>query len=159
MARGPSESRPQPCGERPYSSRGLGTPATYFEDLSEGAKGSRGKFGEIILPSSTRPAPSAALPSPIVQEGLSFWPRRPCLGLLSPDREPRRARGARCGRPRTTALQAQSRNPGRCETGPKRIVIRVWEEAMPRVPHLRLPVLKDRLGYPMKILAQREGGS
>lgn len=29
---------------------------------------------------------------------------------------------------------------------------------MPRVPHLRLPVLKDRLGYPMKILAQREGG-
>lgn len=64
----------------------------------------------------------------------------------------------RAGAPPTTALQAQSLNPGRCETGPKRIVVRVWEEAMPRVPHLCLPVLNDRLGYPMESLAQREGG-
>lgn len=34
----------------------------------------------------------------------------------------------------------------------------VWEEEMPRVPQIRLLVHKDRFGYPINSLAQREAG-
>ena len=57
----------------------------------------------FLLPQSKRDCPGPAVPPP---------------GLRSPDGGPRRALGARCGRPQTTARQAQSVIPGGVKPAP-----------------------------------------